>query len=272
MQHDQQQGKKGKKGKKNTAQAQASAATETAPTTQPELQSDEVVHALIIDSVRIQVQIEAGKAEVEHLHEEKVGKIKTALSDRIIRMAQEYCDESGAFNVAAFETRCKAEEDWIKSDAAAAYNVKVDRVPRHWTQVKSEVVRFAKDFGGSPANQTFYTLHDALNEKRKERKKAEEQATATGDKEISVNVAGMEHMDPEIAKRAVHLVKLYGQAKTGKTREEMLAELDSMADYFQGLLDAEAGSENMIPDEAPSLSEQDEADLRALAQEQARLQ
>lgn len=113
-----------------------------------------------------------------------------AVSQHLMVSARRYIDgATNKLDVEMFLTACKQEENYIKSDAAGAN--KVDRIPRCWTQAKSNI-KAAAEFDISPADhKTEASMRKALNEARK----------AAKDDAIAQEAAGIE--DTKLVVRSV---------------------------------------------------------------------
>jgi hypothetical protein len=154
------------------------------------------------------------------------------VSTGMLNAAKEFCNESGVFDLISFRTWCQLEENWIKSDAAGEN--KVERLPRVWTQVKSDISKAWEKYKLSPAG------HDTVNafrqELQKQRKTDPNRDKSSKAGKTAPSEAGYV-VDAQLSQRFMVISGLFDQQKATDETAEQAAErqqamLDALDEYI----------------------------------------
>lgn len=211
-------------------------------------------HGLIIACAQIDAGIQTNKLK---------------LGDIMLGMAQSFCDEeTGEFNLVGFEQKCADEEKFIKSDAAGPN--KTNRIPRTWTQYKSDIVKGAANFKLNPAD--FQTISAHKKEITKQRRASKGGSTG----QPSASLKG----DPEYMALVVVSVDLF-EKQSDESRDEAIKEMKALIAWQrkdvaenprQVVKDKGVGAEEGLLDdlegaEDADLTPEERAELAILAQQ-----
>lgn len=109
---------------------------------------------VLIEAVQVETSIEDLRAEVKNL--------AGGVSEHLLTVAK------GFRNVTAFLSACEIDERWIKSDEAGTN--KVDKLPRCWTQAKSNIKQAFKFNMDLSSYKNEFNMRTDLNKKREEAK------------------------------------------------------------------------------------------------------
>ena len=106
---------------------------------------------VLIEAVQVETSIEDLRTEVKNL--------SGGVSQHLLKVAQ------GFTTAKAFLSACEIDEAWIKSDDA--YANKVDKLPRCWTQAKSNIKAAFKHGLDLSSYEKEFDMRKDLNDKRK---------------------------------------------------------------------------------------------------------
>jgi len=157
------------------------------------------------------------------------------ISSGMLRAAKCFCGEDGkTFDLMAFRTWCQLEEDWIKSDAAGQN--KVARLPRVWTQVKSDISKAWEKFKILPAeHETVNSFREALQKARKAAGKVTTRGTAgKGEKPIPSEAPFV--VDPLLSQRFTVLSSLFDHKAKDEKPEQVAERQQSILDAVDELI------------------------------------